>query len=178
MNEVLTLMFSYFAVFILTMVLVGLLLRGFFGSWLIVKISGGKKLLVIVKGNTRTFARVGIIVGETIRFKTTGKNHKTVIMRSNKVYRFASVDCVNYDEVSNMILNPDYTGEPNPLDPEKMDSIIQRAMYQPLIYDNKEKIILLLLIILVVGMIVLGYLQYQSYEVIRTLSTINPVPVV
>lgn len=171
-SEMIGIMVSYLMVIILAFFMIGFWFRGLFISFLKVKLSVGKLILVVVKSYTNNYYKAGQITDSLLRFKGRDKKKVSIQMpEQDCTYRLGTVNAINYDENTGLIMKPDLTGLET-YDPHKMDSLYTRCLYQPTIFDSKEKIIVIMLALILIGMIILGYLDYQILKQMGALKTV------
>lgn len=176
MTELMKVMASYMAVILIAFVGIGFWFRGLYLSFIRVKMSAGRKLLVNIRMPTHNYFRIGeIIEGNFLRFKDYGSKMKLINLENeagdNPIYRMGTVSAVNVDGVKGLIMTPELKGM-NTYDPEKIDSLYTRCLYKPPVFDNTQKILLILLILILVGLIGIGALQYQTYKAVHALNTL------
>jgi len=175
-DEIIKVMVSYFAVIIIAFFSIGFWFRGLYLSFIKTKLSGGRKILTNVKMPTHNYFRVGeIIEGNFLRYKDYGGSFKLINLDSdnniNPIYRMGTVNCINVDGVKGVIMTPNLEGV-DTYDPAKIDLLYKRCLYQPPVFDNKEKLILGLLAIIAIGLIILGYVDYITYKAVAGLNAV------
>lgn len=131
----------------------------FLSSFLKVKSSRGKFVLVKVRGNVTDYYRVGKIVDGMLKYKDSVKESKTLTWNSLGLYRSMNVNCVDVDEESNNIASRDYSFVSGH-DAKKTDDLMQRCLYKPSMLNTEQKIILGLLIVAVAGIGLVGFLVF------------------
>lgn len=160
---------SYIGVIALTFGALQFFSVGFLFSWLRVKTSRGKKILVKVKGRTQDYYVAGKIDQGFLSYKDNAKNKRRVKLPRDCLYRSIGVHIVDVDEETNAVLKLNYDSVSG-FDAIKFDSLFVRALYKPVVFDGKEKTILMILIALAIGIVVLGFLLVQQGEQITLIA--------
>lgn len=169
--------------------------RGFWGTWLRVRMSKGNKWLVRVWTPTGTYYKSGKPDGMTVKYKDKNKQERTIETSEGTTYKSFGVDCIETDEVTNGVRVVEKEEDAMPqkavrvkgafhvvpgFDAVTFDTLLQRA------YElgrsttkNKEKIILLVLILVALGLVFSLYMSYNmSTQIQSVLEIIQQGPVV
>lgn len=174
LTEMMKVIVSYIIVMLLMHLGNAFLFRGLFTSMWSVKTSAGKKLLVNVRGVRRNYFRSGKIFDGALHFKDENKEKKIITFPTDNkeyVYRFGTMDCINWDEKTNNLITPDMEGVSS-FDASKYDSLYERCLYRPQVFDGKEKIILITLVFIGLIVIVEGFLLYKMYALISSMAVV------
>jgi hypothetical protein len=171
MSQLLLQVFYYALVLVLGLVIVGFMQRGFFGAFARVKLSFGRLILVKVRAVNRDYFRVGKIDEGFLVYKHQKQEKRLAIKSNNVFYRSLNVMWVDVEETKNAIANPDYTNTPG-YDAVKYNDLYLRALYRPVIADNKEKLVIAGLLFCVIGLIVIGVLLFYTYKETSALKTL------
>lgn len=161
----------YFLVFLGSLIMYNFFTKGFLVTYLRVKASRGKKILVRVFGVTGKYYIVGEIKEISLIFKDRYKVKKTYTNVSKEVvYDELGVKMIDVDEVTGAFINQTNFNAVIGSDGEKTDNLITRALEKPMLQDKKEIIIIILIILCLLG--ILGSL-YFSYNLTESVSTLN-----
>lgn len=165
MNDLILAITANVLVFVIAVMLIDLLLAGFVHTFLRVKGSRGKKLLIQVRSPTRDYFKVGFIEEGMLVFtyrKELFKDaeQKRLGIDSSNIFRCLGVMWVQVDEETNNVGKHDFSVSKG-FDAVKWDNLLKRALYRPSVLDQREKIILILLILVLVAVCGLGFMVYQ-----------------
>lgn len=150
-------------------VAVSFLLKGFFWSYVKVRFSFGRLLLVKPRSVLHDYVRVGRIEDGFLIYKVKtvdGKEEKRISIDPNNryIYRFLTVNWIDVDEEKNALCKCDYTPVMG-YDAKKFSDLLVRCLQKPAILNNIDKIIIAgvigLGILSVVG-IYLGYVNMKN----------------
>lgn len=144
---------SYAILFVLFFGLMQFLSDGFFTTFLRVRASRGKKILVGVYSLTGKYYRVGVLDGTVLKYKDRAGNKRSVDVKDGEsVYRCMSVFCVDVDEVKNSVMRPDFSAVEG-FDAVKFDNLLVRAVYAPRLDDLRTKGLIVLGALVVLGLL-------------------------
>jgi len=183
-KEMIMIIGSYLGVVVIAFGLINFLSAGFLITFIRVRASRGKLILVKVRGMTDHYFRAGKISEKTLTYKARGQKEKKRIPLPVGIifYRSLMVYCLDIDEDTNTIITPD-GAEIDTYDAEKYEQLIIRALYTPALMDQNEKIILLMLGICILGLIIVFFFVKtvdgnvtQMMEQIKNLASIGVVP--
>lgn len=156
MNDIYIFMLTYGAVILIAFGLIQFLTNGFLMTFLRVKGSRGKKLLVEVRGKIQNYYVTGIIQEGMLIYRDAvckaqdRKVKKRLNVPAYAVYRKLNVNCINVDEERNCILMPDLRGVDG-YDAIKWDGYLTRALSAPKLQDNSLLLIIILITVILVG---------------------------
>lgn len=156
MQDIYAFMISYGAVIIIAFALMQFLTNGFLWTFLKIKGSRGKKVLVEVRGKMQNYYTTGVIQEGWLIFrdnvaKAAGrKAQKRLAVPTYAVYRKLNVNCINVDEERNCVLMPDLRGVSG-YDAIKWEGYLVRALTAPKLQDNSILLIVILIAVLLVG---------------------------
>lgn len=171
---------SYLGVIVLTLGSLQFFSAGFLFTWLQVKTSRGKKVLVKVRGIIQDYYRSGVIDGSFLYFKDKNKEGRRIKIptHDNKIYVYRSIGVNNVyvDDDSNSVLSVNLEGVSG-FDGQKFQELYVRALYKPNVFDSKEKIMLYVMIGCLVAIVAVGLLVFNQGEQITALSEMVGKPV-
>ena len=165
MNPIIIQTIYYAAVMVLTLVVVGLLQRGFFWKFFRVKVSFGKYILCKIRAVNRDYFRVGRIEEGFLVYKSEQGKKRIPIKDNSVFYRSIGPAWVDVDEEKNALGKHDYSTVSG-FDAIKYNDLFLRALHRPKIADNKEKIVIGCLVLIIVAIAVVGFFIYkQDYSI-------------
>lgn len=171
-NTIIQFIISYALVIGLGFGLINFLSNGFVGTFIRAKASRGKLPLLRIHGVTGEYYRTGKLNGEELRYKTKDKKFKTLLVSQSDTKRLMGVVGFEIDDVNNCIVTHDFSAIEG-FDAEKIDSLIQRALYRPALMESKDKIIIALLVLILIGVALSVYFGYMNGEKINALTMIK-----
>ena len=146
---------SYLGIILIGFALMNFLTGGFLITFLRVKASRGKKVLVKVKSVTDSYYKIGKVSEKTLTYRARDQkeNKKIPVPDGEIFYRSMSVWGCDVDEENNSFITP--KGEiVATYDAEKYDQLITRALYKPTLMDKNEKIMLLMIGAVILGIVI------------------------
>jgi hypothetical protein len=161
---------SYGAVLLLSIMFFSFLLRGFFWKFLKVKMSMGRLILIKCRTPVRDFFYIGEIEKGFLIFKFKEENRKHVgrisidTSKFTPFYKCLGVLWVDINEEKSAIMLHDYTAVSG-FDVRKYSDLLLKALQQPTIQSNREKIIIGLLIVVILVLIAIGILGFYNYDI-------------
>jgi hypothetical protein len=165
-QQILVQMISYFVVLILSIIVISLFQRGFFWKWLRARSSGGRLLLIKIKGVVKPIYKTGWIEENDLCFKMKWNDKIPKRIHNIKreyIYKDLGVSFVEIDDNLNCFLTPDLKGVTG-FDAEKMNSLLLRALYRPSLLDPKDQIILIVVILLFFMSLIMIFYNYRIYK--------------
>lgn len=165
LSEVIKIVVSYVLVLGIGFGLINFMSNGFFITFIKVKISRGKKLLVEVVSLADIYFKTGIHDGNQITYKNRQGKEKLLVVDKGSVYYKIGVKALTTDEESNAVLN--YTNKFSPMegcDSVKMNNLLKRSIQSPTMNDNFQKIMMILVIITIVVSALSMYFGYNSFQ--------------
>jgi len=158
------------------------LTHGFILKFMGVKGSREKKIMVKVRSKLGDYIAVGRVHEREVSFKKRYSKMKSTLNipidgdgRIEKVfYRFLGVYWCDVDEEKNSFCTVSYNAVVG-FDDERQEGLILRALFKPSPIGMREKIILLLLIGVLLGIVVIGIMTYQNYDVLRSMNVVGGV---
>ena len=174
-SELLYFTISYALILLIGFFLINFLSNGFFGTFLRIKASRGKKVLVEVHAITDVYYKAGKFDDTILKFKTREKRYKSLIVTNAQVLRKLGVFCVVVDEVNNNVLTVNFNAKTggNTTD---YDHLLKRVMMAPQIDNMKDKIIMgLLVFLLVIGVISAFLIFNMGNQITQILTTVRVV---
>jgi hypothetical protein len=162
MDDLIYFVISYIIVLLVGFLLIQFLSNGFFTTFLKVKASRGKKVLIKVNTISDTYYTSGFINEGFLKYKKRRTKDFALIKIPNKdcIYRAIGVNCIDIDDENNAVLKSDLTAVSG-FDAVKMDNLLVRALMKPKLKSKQDAIITLAIII---GAIALCYLAYQTFS--------------
>jgi len=155
--------------------LVAMMQRGFFVPFLRVKMSFGRLVLLKVKTLHRDYYVKSWVEEGFLMYKRKKAMIRLPIPNGAIFYRSMNVIMADYNEITNKFLLPTFD-EQSAYDPEKVDSLLERAIMRPALIDNLLKILLILVIVAILVGAVSGYMGYMNSKKIElAIQAINQV---
>lgn len=147
------------------------LLRGFLFKFIKVKASLGRKILVRVREVTHWEYYVGRWEEHDLIIGSKKKQKRINNISSDHIYRSIGISWIDLDGKDWSILPPKDTKAIEGFDPEKMESLIVRALYKPPTEDTKDKIIIILCIGAFIAAAVSAYFGFVTLEKIDIVNS-------
>lgn len=175
---------SYLLVLVGLLLLIQVLTNGFLFTFLRVKASRGKKVLVNVKGLMQHYYVIGVEEEGFLIFRDNAckrdgrKTIKRIVIDQarNPFYRNLNVNCVNVDEAKNCIIYPNDLKGVSGYDAIKWSNLLLRAqMRMKLTEDPVIGIITLIGVILLVLMTIYALVQLNAVKSAISLLEANTV---
>jgi hypothetical protein len=176
-NEILVQTGYYAVTMILTVGLIGILLKGFFWKFIKVRLSFGKYVMVKIRAVNRDHYAVGRINEGDLVYMAGKYEEKRLNIADNSVfYRSLGLIWVDVDEMLNCIIKPDMDIIEG-FDAVKYNNLYVRALTRPSIADNKDRMMLGIALLLAVLIIGIGFLVYkqgvQLEDIARAVGSLN-----
>lgn len=170
MNEIILTFIVYATIFFLSLFVINFLMVNFFITYMRVKGSRGKLLLVQIYAVNRNYYRPGRVEDGFLVYKDGNKHEKRLKIPLKKVvfYRALNVTCVNVDEERNTIIYKQE--EVNGFDAEKYNNLYLRTLYRPALQDPKAQIMFILMIITTIASVIT--LLYLGFMLSKKVDTI------
>lgn len=161
--------FYYAVVMALTLLLVGAFLRGFLLTYIRVRLSFGKFLIVKIRTQVRDYFEKGWIEDGFLVFKVRGEERRLAINPKDRVlYRCINVNWVDVDEEFNSVAKFNYDHVEG-FNADKYDNLLKRALTRPTIDDKRDKIIFALIFVIMIGVALSLYFTYSNYGQVQAL---------
>lgn len=176
LNPVIAWMLAAAGFFALLFALLSWVTNGFILPFLRVKGSRDAKFIVLIFSTLRAYFRIGEKREGMIYFKKKGEKEpcRLAIPEGKRIfYRFLGVNWVAMDEDKNAIMTLDFVGVSG-FDSEKFDGIIKRALYNPNLFEDKIKILLIVVIIIGILAIVNTALLAIVYKMVKQIALMTP----
>jgi len=170
----------YGIVMVLTIIFIGLLQRGLFWTYVKVRTSFGKFIMVKVRSPLRDYFVKGWVEDGFVMYnKHNGfMDNSTIRIKiepdSHPFYKCMSVVWVDVDDDKHALCKSDYSVVSGH-DPIKIDNIIKRALMRPTINSGMEKLMLFIMVIVALGVLVGAYFGYMSMAKVQALTEALPV---
>lgn len=164
--------------FVLTLLVINFLMGGFFGAFMRVKMSRGKKLLVKVLHPVQSYFRPGELDEGFLVFRDRKGNDRRIAFTQGCIDRAATVFWTTVDDEKNcMVQRIDGKGVEGH-DAVKTDELYKRALYKPNLIDNRIALFTLIIVIVVllilIGVAVLSFKNMQAINAIHSLIAAPP----
>jgi len=157
----------YGIVAVLSIGVCSLLLKGFFWKYVKVRSSFGKLILVKIRTPLRDFFAVGYIRDSFLIFKLDKKERRLAIDQNKKLfYRSLAVTWVDVDEEKGALSTVDYSAVTG-FDAVKYNNLYVRALTQPQVAKNMDRLLIFGIIGLCVGLVIVIYLVYINQQNIK-----------
>lgn len=169
MNDAYYFILSYALIIVIGFFLINFLSNGFFGTFLRVKASRGKKVLVEVHAVTDVYYRAGLFEGSLLKYKTRAGKEKSLTVEQDQVLRKIGVFCIITNEVNDNVLSVKFNAGQGG-NTEDYDHLLKRVMMAPQIDDNAKKIMLGIMILLLVILVVNTVLTFNMSNQILAMS--------
>jgi len=170
MNVLIVQVISYFAVFVFSVIIISVMFRGFFWSFIRVKMSGGKLIMVKLRTITKPIYKTGKVDDDgDLIFKKNKKQVRINNLTAEDIYRDMGVFFVEIDAETNCILKPNLEGVEG-FDAEKWNSLYLRALYRPTLLDQKTQIMLILCAITLLLLLFSLFFTYQLNKKVELMS--------
>ena len=145
----------------------------FLGTYLKVRTSMGRKVLVKISGMTSYYYKAGTITDGVLTYKTRdekgAKVTKSHDVNKNYIGRTMGVGFVVVDEETNLVMKPDLDGAMG-YDAVKQHNLYVRALQAPKLGKDDDKLIKILLIACLLAILVVGFLVFKQGEVLSLLQ--------
>lgn len=161
---------------ILTLLVVNFLMGGFFGAFMRVKMSRGKKLLVRVLHPVQSYFKAGDLTEGFLIYKDRQGNDRRILYTEGCIDRGATVYWTTVDEEKNcMVRRIDGKGIDGH-DAVKTDELYKRALYKPNMIDQRiaifTLIIVVVMLLIVIGVAVLSFKNMQGINALREIIAV------
>jgi len=180
MNILIQTILIYLGVFFLSFFFFNILSKGYLFTFIKVKGSRGKKILINVKPKVGSFYPViGRLEGEFIvyndRESKAGKQKtpKRVPVSNDDFGLLYGCLCINVDESSSSIFKP--TGEIVSVDIIKFNNLYERALYKPSAEANDKIITIILLILAIITLLACVVLFTKIGQLQKAVSALGQV---
>jgi len=173
MHPILEQMIYYFIVFILAWFIVGLIMKGFMLSYIRVRLSFGRLILVKVRALPQDYYKVGKVEDGFLIFKDNSKVDKMISIHRDQIYRCLGINQVDFDSETAGLGNYDFSVVEG-YDAEKHSNLYTRALYKPSLEDPTKdfKIVKLLLVIIIIVNIFLGVMIFVMSKKLPAAATV------
>lgn len=176
MNEILIIILSMLASFIVGVVGVFMLGNSTTWNYFKVKISKGKKVLVFLKTKFGWKTHTATKVENYLVWKYDKIHRLTTIMNDDEIHKYGVVDFVFIDLENDKICLKSNTETiyPPDFDSKVYGNLLERAITSPHLDDNTLNKFLIVVIVLVVIAILFGVLNYAKMgEIMKLLGTME-----
>jgi hypothetical protein len=179
----------YFVIMCCTIFFLNFLTNSFLFTYLRVKATRGKSFFLRINYVGGRYYRLGKLKDASsglVQYKDQAKVIHSFNINREDVVNEMGVKCIEYDESTNSVIRKDYSAT-NSHNTEKIDSLIERALYKPQLMD-KSVIQILMIIILVIILCAVIYLIFKDIKhdtmfntmqsTLNNISiTLNPLPI-
>jgi len=165
---------SYGAVILGGFLLINFLSNGFLFTFLRVKASRGRKMMVKIRQPLEDYYRPGEIKDNDLLFKDRDgiRRRLTLSDDGGDIYRSMNLNFIDVDEEKNAIQKKDYTIVSGH-DAVKVDHLLTRALMKPQELDKMQKFILIACIAAAASSMVAVFWVLKIYSVVSKLSTVT-----
>jgi len=165
---------SYAMVILFGFLLMNFLSNGFLFTFLVVKASRGRKLMVKVRTPLEDYYKAGRILDNDLVFKDREKINRRITLPKEMpaIYRSMNLNFVDVDEETNTIVTKDYSIVSGH-DAVKTDHLLTRALNQPVVDDKFQKIILIACIASAAASVMAVFWVMRVYSVVIKLSGVS-----
>lgn len=160
---------SYIIIILIGFFLINFLSNGFFGTFLRVKASRGKKVLIEVHAVTDVYYTSGKFEGQILKYMTRGKKEKSLSVIQQQVFRKIGVFCIITDEVNDNVLDIKFDAGQGG-NTEDYDHLLKRVMMAPQLEDNTKKIMLGVLVLILVVCVITAVLVFNMSNQVLAMS--------
>lgn len=171
---------AYLLIVIAILVIINRVMGGFLFVWFKVRQKRDFKLLTKVNTPIGNYFRAADVSEGWLVYQPAGKKKdekKRISLSQGCVYRAFNVLCVDVDDEKNCVFTKNMTAVSG-YDAEKNNTLHLRALYKPMLMDDKTKIILVILIVVVIAIIISALMNYSSgqkilagIEALKTISS-------
>lgn len=165
----------YYAIWAAIIILViSLIMKGFFWKYLKVRMSFGRLCMVKVRNVMTDYFAIGSVDENFLIYKHKGTDKRLHMSGHKKLfYRCMGVNWIDVDEDKNAIFTADYEPVPG-FDSRKFSDLLSRALMRPAINSKKEQIMFICILLMVGLLLVAIFLLYKNMQASETV--INEIP--
>jgi hypothetical protein len=184
--DMLMMVLAYFLIIVGTIVFLNFLTNSFLFTYIRVKAGRGKTFFLRINYVGGRYYRIGKLKDNKtgmVQYKDQSKEVISFNIERSDVVMEMGVKCIEYDESTNSVIRKDYSATTSH-NTEKVDSLLERALYKPQLMDKSMIQILIvvgiLIIICMVGFLVFNELKMKTalenlYPILQNMSmTLNP----
>jgi len=125
--------------------IVGLVQKGFFFTYMRVRLSFGRLIMVKIRSVNRDHFKAGYIADDKfLVYGTKTGNHRISLPDASVFYRCLSVNWIDLTE-EGKICKPDYSVVSG-FDPEKYDNLYKRTLMRPSANEMQQKFLMALIV--------------------------------
>lgn len=165
-----SMMTGLFAAFFLGVLFVSFMVKGFFWSYVKVKMKKNHRVLVKVFSQTETRFYVGKLFDNILVFTDSEKEQRRYTIPQHSLYRTLGVYWVDINGEKNTIYTHEADKEVSGFDPVVYDGLITRALQKPAILTNSTNLLIILLVVLLLLMIGSIFFEFKTYQTIGQLA--------
>jgi hypothetical protein len=173
--DMLIMVAMYIAVMFCTIFFLNFLTNSFLFTYIRVKASRGKQFFLRINYVGGRYYRIGKLkdtASGLVQYKDHSKDVRSFNIDRTDVVVEMGVKCIEYDETTNSVIRKDYTAT-NSHNTEKVDSMLERALYKPQLMD-KSMIQIFMIILLVVIFCGVAYLIFNQLKIKAAIDVILP----
>ena len=173
MHPIIAQMIYYFIVFMLAWLIMGMIMKGFMISYIRVRASFGRLIMIKVRALPQDYYKVGKVEEGFLVFKDKNKDVKRTAIKREEIYRCLGVNQVDYDSETGGLGTYDFSTLEG-FDPEKFENLLTRTLYKPSLEDPTKdfKIVKVMLVILILVNIFMGIMIYTMSKKIPAIATV------
>jgi hypothetical protein len=176
MKDILIQIGSYLFVFIMAMMIINFLTKGYVFKYIQVKAGRGKKVLIRLESPTGIYYQAGHFKDKNLVYKYMDGSKGTLTQDLKKcIYYEMGVPCIDLDEKTGKVIDKVNKTEVSGCDPQKTDQDIARAYERPTVIDKKENLMLLLQIIIIIVLAIGAFMLKNLADKVANLNVIGVV---
>ena len=176
LQEMLYYMLAFSGIIISFFFLLNFLTKGFIWTYLVVKASQGRKVLVRIHSAVEIYHKAGSWSDGFLFYKTKGKEKKqlpiTNVEFRQAIFQQMGVPLIEVDESGNKILLKDLQVASFQVDSGELETILLRIKNRPQLASTNEKIILIMLVLILLGLAYAIFVLYQQGEIITGITNL------
>jgi len=173
MNDMIYFTISYAIVFFGSFLFINFLTNGFVFKFIPIRVSRGRKVLVLVHGLINSYFAIGFPNESTISYKD-GKLKKDIACSSEDFQNFLGCKMLEIDSKTNAIRKADFTTY-DTYDATTFDNLLNRQLTMPNADDKILKIVLIMVIVVAIICAVIGFKILTFEQLINSIPKIGVV---
>lgn len=167
--DVITVMGAYTLWIAIIFFLLNALTFKFLGTFIRVRASLGRLVLVKIRGTTHYFFKSGTISEGFLEYKLDKHNIKKLSVTSDGIGRMMGINFVVVDDQKNCVINPDLSSTSG-FDAVKINNFMVRCLQAPRLERSPNTLIIILLVVILIGLLAVGFALFKQGEVLAILQ--------
>jgi hypothetical protein len=170
---------TYIGIFFGAVISMQVMSKGLLFKYISVKSSRKKKLLMVIRGVTGTYFKIGKLKESKLKWTSNSGDKCSAPLDYNFVSDFGGIPSLTYDEVTNQFIQHT-NGEEihSELDPQKVDIMVQRAYLLGQLQNTKTMLIIIIALVIIavlsIASVFIGYKSFKTIEFIaQQVSVLN-----